>query len=441
MTRPNTMTLIETLKQGVVPETLLRAAKKEQVDAETLASDILAGHTVIMRNALHSSIEPLAIGKGLSVKINANIGSSDPVCDIEAELNKLKVAIKYGADTVMDLSTGGDLGEIRKSILATSSVPVGSVPIYGAAVRSKELYGSVTRMTADQMFHEIEGHAEDGMDFVTVHVGVNQKAMSALKHSGRVMDVVSRGGAFMIAWMQENDAENPLFADYGRLIEIAKKYELVLSLGDGMRPGCLSDASDEAQFTELSTLGELAKAALAEGVQVIIEGPGHVPLNQVEMNVRKQKELCGGAPFYVLGPLVTDIAPGYDHITGAIGGAIAAAAGADYLCYVTPREHLGLPDVEDVRQGVIASKIAAHAADIARGVKGAIETDTKMARARKNLDWKTQRELSLDPERAEEMHQAASHEQKECTMCGEFCSMKLMNECFNKDLLEATGEA
>jgi phosphomethylpyrimidine synthase len=326
----------------------------------------------------------------------------------------------------MDLSTGPAIDETRKRVMKVSTVPVGTVPIYQAAIEMPEKRKrSMVEMTADDLFEVIERHGEDGVDFITVHCGVTRDSVGKIKREGRLLGVVSRGGAILVEWMEYNKKENPLYEHYDRLLEIAKAYDLTLSLGDGLRPGCLADATDRGQIQELILLGELTERAWATGVQVMIEGPGHVPLDQIEANVLLQKRLCHGAPFYVLGPLVTDIAPGYDHITGAIGGAIAARAGADFLCYVTPSEHLRLPTVDDVREGVIASRIAGHAADIARGLKGAMDLDCRMAKARKALDWKAQIDLSIDPERARKLRESRMPKESDvCTMCGELCAIK-----------------
>jgi phosphomethylpyrimidine synthase len=333
----------------------------------------------------------------------------------------------------MDLSTGGAIRDLRRTLIAKSPVAVGTVPIYDAIVRTVERYGSIAKMTVDQLFEVIEDHAKDGVDFVTVHCGVTLKAIERLREDRRILDVVSRGGAFLLEWMIFNERENPLYEQYDRLIEIARKYDLTLSLGDGFRPGCIADATDRSQLEELVTLGELRDRSQAAGVQSIIEGPGHVPLNQVELNIRLQKEICKGAPFYVLGPLVTDIAMGYDHIAAAIGGAIAGAAGADFLCYVTPAEHIRLPNIEDVKEGVIASKIAAHAADIAKGVPGAMEKDRQMAHCRKNLDWEGQISHSFNPDRVREWRGAVPPTVKEvCSMCGEFCAIKTVERALHK---------
>ena len=419
-------------KQGIISEEMKETALSEGIGAEKLASDIAAGVTVIPRN-IHHKIAPIGIGKGLRTKINANIGTSKDKVSFDDEMEKLNVLVKYGADAVMDLSTGGPIKDLRMLLLRKSSVSVGTVPIYEAAVRAVESHGRIAKMTPDSLFQVIEEHAEEGVDFVTVHCGVTRRAIERLRNEGRILDIVSRGGSFLLEWMIYNDTENPLYEHYDRLLEIAKKYDLTLSLGDGLRPGCIEDATDRSQLEELLTLGELRDRAVESGVQVIIEGPGHVPLNQVELNIKIQKEICKGAPFYVLGPLVTDIAVGYDHIAAAIGGAIAGAAGADFLCYVTPAEHIRLPDIEDVKEGVIASKIAAHAADIAKGVPGAIERDRKMAHCRKKLDWKGQIELSFNPEKVKQWRsEAPPAEQDVCSMCGEFCAIRTVERALRK---------
>jgi phosphomethylpyrimidine synthase len=425
--------ILEARKGNITPE-MEAVARTEGVSLDHVLEGVADGTIVITRNARHTSITPLGIGRGLRTKINANIGTSKDRMSVEDEIEKLKVAVSAGADAVMDLSTGGPIIEIRKEILKHSTVAIGTVPIYQAAVETVGEGRPIVQMDPETLFRVIEEQAEEGVDFVTVHCGVTQSSIERLKRQGRIMDVVSRGGAFHLEWIIYNDAENPLFCRYDRLIEIAKKYDMTLSLGDGMRPGCLADATDRAQIEELITLGELRDVALEAGVQVMIEGPGHVPINQVETNMKIQKELCKGAPFYVLGPLVTDVAPGYDHITSAIGGAIAGAAGADFLCYVTPSEHLRLPDLEDVREGVIASRIAAHAADIAKGVKGAMDWDREMSRRRKALDWKGQIELSINPERARRLRESSMPKESDvCTMCGEFCSMKGVSQYLKKE--------
>ena len=425
--------ILEARKGNISPE-MEAVARSEGVGTDHVREGVANGTIVITRNRMHTSITPLGVGKGLRTKVNANIGTSKERMSVAGEIEKLKAAVAAGADAVMDLSTGGPIIEIRKEILRQSTVSLGTVPIYQAAVETVEAGRSIVQMDPEVLFRVIEEQCAEGVDFITVHCGVTRASVERLQRQGRIMDVVSRGGAFHLEWILVNEAENPLYERYDRLVEIAKKYDVTLSLGDGMRPGCLADATDRAQIEELVILGELRDIAVDAGVQVMIEGPGHVPLNQVETNMRIQKELCKGAPFYVLGPLVTDVAPGYDHITSAIGGAIAGAAGADFLCYVTPSEHLRLPDLEDVRQGVIASRIAAHAADIAKGVRGAMDWDKEMARRRKALDWKGQIELSIDPERARTLRESSMPKESDvCTMCGEFCSMKGVSKYLKKE--------
>jgi len=425
------MTQLEMAQKGIISSQMKDVARQEQVEPESIRRGIAEGNIVIPANINHKNLKPFGIGKGLRTKVNANFGTSSDYGTIETELEKLQAAVESGADTVMDLSTGGNLVDVRRAIIAASTVPVGTVPIYQAGIQAIDQHNAIVKMTVDDIFNVIEEQCRDGVDFITVHCGVTRSAIAALKEQGRVTDVVSRGGAFMIGWMLHNDRENPLYENYDRLLEIAKEYDVTLSLGDGMRPGCLADATDRAQVEELIVLGGLVERAWKAGVQVMVEGPGHVPLNQIEANVKLQKAICKGAPFYVLGPLVTDIGAGYDHITAAIGGAVAAAAGADFLCYVTPSEHLSLPDVEDVRVGVIASRIAAHAADIAKGVKGAADWDRKMATARKHLDWKEQIKLSLRPEYSERVHSKHQASSEACSMCGNFCAMKLVGEYLN----------
>lgn len=419
-------TKVELARKGVASPLMQQVAGDEGVSVEFIQRGLADGTIVLPANMRRTLGSPRAIGKGLRTKVNANIGTSAETGNKFTELAKLKSAIDAGADAVMDLSTGGDLSGVRQAIVAECSVPLGTVPIYTAAVRATETRGSIVDMTVDDLFDSIKDHLEDGIDFITVHCGITQSAVAHLRQQGRVTDVVSRGGSFLIGWMLHNDKENPLYQYYDRLLEMAKNYDATLSLGDGMRPGSVIDASDRAQFQELITLGELVRRARAAGVQAMVEGPGHLPLNQISANVMMEQTLCDRAPFYVLGPLVTDVGVGYDHITGAIGGAIAAAAGADFLCYVTPSEHLSLPTVEDVREGVIASRIAAHAADIVKGVNGAIEWDRKMSMARKSLDWETQIKLSLDPDKARKLHDRHHTSGSACSMCGPYCAMEIM---------------
>src|SRR5512137_1325664 len=393
------MTQLQMARRGVVsPQTKL-VAEKERLDAEVVRQGVADGTIVIPANLGHLNLQPCGIGKGLSTKVNANVGSSSDSTSLETELEKARVVMEYKSDAIMDLSTGGDIPGIRRAILGSCPLPLGTVPIYQAAIEAVERRGAIVNMTADDIFDVIEGQARDGVDFMTVHCGVTRRSIEHLKQQGRLTNVVSRGGAFLLGWILKQERENPLYEQYDRLLDIALRYDITLSLGDGMRPGSLSDATDRCQIQELLTLGELVERAWKAGVQVMVEGPGHVPLDQVVANVQIQKRVCRGAPFYVLGPLVTDVGAGYDHISAAIGGAIAAAAGADFLCYVTPSEHLRLPTIEDVKEGVIVTKLAAHAADVAKGIKGAMDADIAMARCRKALDWNGQIAQSLNPEK------------------------------------------
>ncbi len=422
------MTQLELAKEGITSPQMEQVAQREGIAAETIRQGVASGEIVIPANKNHSNLVPCGIGKGLSTKVNANIGTSSDFGNIDTELEKLRVAIEAKADTVMDLSTSDDLPAVRQAIIAACSLPVGTVPIYQAGIEAITKHGAIVKMTADELFNAIEEHAQDGVDFVTVHCGVTQQAIARLKQQKRVTDVVSRGGSFLMAWMLHNERENPLYEYFDRLLKIARRYDVTLSLGDGLRPGSLADATDRAQVEELIVLGELVQLSREAGVQVMVEGPGHLPINQIVANVQLEKAICNGAPFYVLGPLVTDIAAGYDHITGAIGGAIAAAAGTDFLCYVTPAEHLSIPDTEDVRQGVIASRIAAHAGDISKGVEGAAQRDRQMSLARKRLDWVEQVRLSIDPEHSARVHQKHASTGAACSMCGEFCAMELVDK-------------
>ena len=400
----------------------------ENIKVKDLMKLIAEGRVVLPASTLHSNLKPIGIGASLKIKINANIGSSPVLFDINQELEKLKIAVKYGADTVMDLSTGGNIDEIRRAIIKNSTVPIGTVPIYQAAIEKD----TIVDLTESDLIKVIKKHIQDGVDFITVHSGITKDSLKLIEK--RLMGVVSRGGSFLVKWMKHNNKENPLYESFDKLLFWAKKHDVTLSLGDALRPGCLKDATDKAQLHELKTLGELQKQAFEENVQSMIEGPGHIPLDQIEHNIKLEKEMCNNAPFYVLGPLVTDIAPGYDHITSAIGGTLAAFYGADYICFVTPSEHLGLPNVDDVKQGVIASKIAAHAADIAKGIKGARDWDDNMSQARANLDWNKMMELAIDKEKAEEIRKRCQPQDPDvCSMCGKFCSVKTSKEMKDKD--------
>ncbi|MEO0019063.1 MAG: phosphomethylpyrimidine synthase ThiC [candidate division WOR-3 bacterium] len=409
-------------------KTIELIARTEGVKPTELMKLVESGRVVIMKNKKRR-IAPVAVGEKMRVKVNANLGTSPDRIDIEMELEKLRTAIAAGADTVMDLSVGGDVDELRQTILNSASVPVGTVPIYQVALEARKHHRSFPQATVKEIFKVIEKHLEDGVDFITVHCGITKENIKPLLSRPRLCGVVSRGGVMMIEWMRYNRKENPLYEYYDELLQLAKEYHATLSLGDGLRPGAIADATDEAQIRELITIGELVQRARATGVQVMVEGPGHIPLDQVEANVRLEKTICNGAPFYVLGPLVTDVACGYDHIAGAIGGAVAGWLGADFLCYVTPSEHLGLPDIEDVREGVIAARIAAHAADIARHHPKALKWDKDLSRYRAALQWKKMLAKSIDPERAKTIFAVQrSHTENACTMCGEFCAVKKSKE-------------
>ena len=423
-------TILERARRGETPAAVLAVARREGLDPEFVRAGVAAGTIVICKPGKGRGARALGVGAGLSVKVNANLGTSQARSGIGAELEKLAAAVGAGADAVMDLSTGGDLDLIRAAIVKASPVSVGTVPVYQAAVDAlARRPGRLDTMEPDALFDAVERHARDGVGFATVHCGLTLQSLGHVRSSGRVLGIVSRGGAFLAEWMTRRGAENPLYSDYDRLLAIARRHDLVLSLGDALRPGCLADATDQAQVQELVTLGELVRRAREAGVQAMVEGPGHMSLDQIQANVLLEKRLCDGAPFYVLGPLVTDCAPGYDHITSAIGGAIAAWAGADFLCYVTPAEHLGLPGLEDVRQGVIASRIAAHAADLARGSAAALARDRELARCRQALDWEGQQRLAIDPSAVAARRRAGELPSGEvCTMCGPYCSIKGMRE-------------
>lgn len=411
-------------------QVLQKTSKNEGVSPVCLKKGIADGTCVITANKVRRLVKPCAIGLGLSTKVNVNIGTSPDHPDLSDELKKLDISVELGADAIMDLSLGGDLRKTRREVLDHSPIPVGTVPIYEAAMRAQKRSGSFLKLEKDEIFECLQEQAEDGVDFFTVHCGINLKTAKVFEKSKRVLDIVSRGGALLINWMKKNKKENPFYEYYDEVLALARRYNITLSLGDGMRPGSILDATDKTQIAELKELGKLAERARAAGVQVIIEGPGHVPLDQIKKNIELEKKICHGAPFYVLGPLVTDIGLGYDHISGAIGGALAAAYGADFLCYLTPAEHVRHPSVQDTREGLIASKIAAHAADIVKGIPGAIEKDLKLSQARKKRDWPKQIELALDPKKAKE-YRASSHPKIKdvCTMCGEFCSIKLIDDC------------
>jgi phosphomethylpyrimidine synthase len=398
-----------------------------------LVCERIANGTIVIPKNRKRQFRVKGIGKGLSTKVNANIGTSPSHFDINEELNKLDVAVASGADAVMDLSTGGDIILILEKILAKSSVMVGTVPIYKSVSKIFSEGKQTSDLTADDMFSDIEAHAKAGVDFITVHSGITRSSLDVLEKSGRLMGIVSRGGSLLSEWIAKNQKENPFFDQYDHLLEIAHEYDVTLSLGDGLRPGSICDAQDRAQMAELVILGDLARRARKAGVQVMIEGPGHVPLSRIAGDIKTQKRLCDQAPYYVLGPLPTDIAPGYDHIVGAIGGAIAAANGADFLCYVTPAEHLCLPSVQDVRDGVVASKIAAHIGDIEKGISGAWERDRAMSEARRTFQWETMFDLSIDPETAKKRRFSSEDKNRDvCTMCGDLCAVKTYQRTISK---------
>ena len=413
------MTQLKKARDNIITDEMKIVADAEGIKLQLLVERIANGKVVIPASKLHKNLVPIGIGEGLKIKVNANIGSSPDKADASYELEKLKVCIDVKADTVMDLSTGGEIDLIRREIIKNSNIPVGTVPVYQVACRVDD----VIELDESDFIDGIKKHIEDGVDFITIHAGLLKDFVPSIRN--RLMGVVSRGGALTMRWMMHYNQENPFYENFDKILDLAKRYDVTLSLGDGLRPGCIKDATDKAQIAELKVLGDLTKKAWEQDVQVMIEGPGHIPLHEIEKNILLEKQICHGAPFYVLGPIVTDIAPGYDHITSAIGGCLAAYYGADFLCYVTPAEHLGLPDVDEVREGVIASRIAAHAADIARNLKNAINWDNEMSAARSNLDWKKMIELSINPQLANDIHErCADADEDVCSMCGKFCSIK-----------------
>ena len=418
-----TINQIENAKRGKISPIMKMIAEEEGLSSEYIREGVSNGIIVIPSNSKNHPTKYIGIGKGLRTKVNANIGTSPDVIDTGGEIRKAHIAEKYGADTIMDLSTGGNLSHIRRKIKEAFSGPLGTVPIYEIACRKAEMRIDFRKTGEDEIIDIVEEHARDGVDFVTVHCGVTRRVINTLKSQGRIMDIVSRGGAILAAWMEYNKKENPLYSHFDKVLDIAREYDLTLSLGDGLRPGSIIDSTDRPQIEELIVLGELRDRALDAGVQVMIEGPGHIPIHEVKMNVEIEKSICKGAPFYVLGPIVTDIAPGYDHITSAIGGALAAAYGADFLCYVTPAEHIGLPTEDDVKEGVIATRIAAHAGDIAKGLSGVLDIDKEISTARRKLDWKKQRKLAINPEKI-----SAEKGVGTCTMCGNYCAIKIIEQ-------------
>jgi len=424
-------TQMKSAVEGRETEEMRLVAMEEDESPQNIRMRIAEGSLIITRNIIRENVHPVGIGKGLRIKVNANVGTSQDLCDINLEVEKASIAVKYGADTVMDLSTSGNLDEVRRAILKAVNVPVGTVPIYQAAIEAARKKGSIVHMSEDDIFNVIEKHAKDGVDFMTLHCGVTKEIVNDLTKQPRLMGIVSRGGVFIATWIIHNGEENPLYKNYDYLLELAAKHDFAISLGDGMRPGCIFDATDHFQIKELLTIGRLVERARRTYVQVMVEGPGHLPLNHIEANVRLAKAICKDAPFYVLGPVVTEIAPGYDHIVAAIGGALAGLAGADFLCYVTPAEHLGLPSVDDVKEGVIAARIAAHAADIVRlGSKAAVR-DLEMAKARASLNWRKQMENAIDQRKALEIRGRVKLTAPEaCSMCSEYCAIKMMREYF-----------
>lgn len=426
-------TQMDAAKKGIITREMEIVANKESKNPEEIRSLVAEGKVAIPANINHKSLSPEGVGQGLKTKINVNLGISKDCCDCDRELEKVRTALDMGAEAIMDLSNYGKTAEMRKAIVNMSTAMLGTVPIYDAlGYYDKDLKD----LTAKEFLEVVEKHGQDGVDFVTIHAGLNREAVETVKRNKRLTNIVSRGGSLLFAWMEMNNAENPFFEYYDELLDICAKYDITLSLGDALRPGSINDASDASQIKELITLGELTKRAWEKNVQVIIEGPGHMALNEIEANMVMQKRLCHGAPFYVLGPLVTDVAPGYDHITSAIGGAIAATYGADFLCYVTPAEHLRLPNLDDMKEGIIASKIAAHAADIAKGVKNARSWDNEMSKARADLNWERMFDLAIDPAKARRYRaESKPHDEESCSMCGKMCSMRTMNKILNGEEL------
>ena len=431
-------TQMEAARKGICTPQMEAVARKEQMSTGELMELIAQGKVIIPCNRLHECIEPNGIGSMLKTKINVNLGTSRDWKDMDMELQKVRDAVEMGAESIMDLSSYGDTAKFRRRLTQECSAIIGTVPIYDAVVY---YHKALKDITAEEWLKIVEMHAKDGVDFMTIHVGINKNTAERFKKNKRLTNIVSRGGSIIFAWMEMTGEENPFYQYYDRILDICREYDVTMSLGDACRPGCLEDASDISQIEELLTLGELTKRAWEKDVQVMVEGPGHMPMDQIAANMKIQQTVCQGAPFYVLGPLVTDVAPGYDHITAAIGGAIAAASGASFLCYVTPAEHLRLPDVQDVKEGIIASKIAAHAADIAKGVRGAMDWDRKMSAARKRLDWEEMFSLAMDPEKARAYRASAKPEKEDtCSMCGNFCALKNMNRILDGEIVSIYDE-
>ena len=431
-------TQMDAAKQGIVTEEMKKVAAKENIAVEELVKLIAKGQVIIPANKNHKCLDPNGIGDRLRTKINVNLGTSRDCMDLDMEMEKVNAAVELGAEAIMDLSSFGDTQKFRRKLTAECPATIGTVPIYDAVVY---YHKALKDITTQEWLDIVKMHAEDGVDFMTIHCGINKATAKRFRDNKRLMNIVSRGGSIIYAWMEMTGNENPFYEHYDEILDICREYDVTMSLGDACRPGCLEDASDISQIEELITLGELTRRAWEKDVQVMIEGPGHMPINQIQANMEIQKTICKGAPFYVLGPLVTDIAPGYDHITAAIGGAMAATYGASFLCYVTPAEHLRLPDLDDVKEGIIASRIAAHAADIAKGVPGAIDWDHKMDVARKKLDWEKMFELSIDPDKARRYRESSKPEKEDtCSMCGNFCAVKNMNRILDGEIVSIFDE-
>lgn len=431
-------TQMDAARKGIVTEELKKVAKKEGMEEKELMKLVAEGKAIIPANRLHKCLDPNGIGSMLKTKINVNLGTSRDCKDLDLELQKVNDAVAMGAESIMDLSSFGDTRKFRKKLTEECPAIIGTVPIYDAVVY---YHKALREITSREWIDIVRMHAEDGVDFMTIHVGINRQTAKRFKEAKRLTNIVSRGGSIIFAWMEMTGCENPFYEYYDEILDICREYDVTMSLGDACRPGCIADASDISQIEELVTLGELTRRAWEKDVQVMVEGPGHMPLNQIKANMEIQQAICKGAPFYVLGPLVTDIAPGYDHITAAIGGAIAAASGAAFLCYVTPAEHLRLPDRNDVKEGIIASRIAAHAADIAKGVRGAADWDYEMSLARKKLDWDRMFELAIDPEKARTYRASAKPEKEDtCSMCGNFCAVKNMNRILDGEIVSIFDE-
>lgn len=431
-------TQMDAARQGIVTEEMKKVAAKENIAVEELVKLIAKGQVIIPANKNHKCLDPNGIGDRLRTKINVNLGTSRDCMDLDMEMEKVNAAVELGAEAIMDLSSFGDTQKFRRKLTAECPATIGTVPIYDAVVY---YHKALKDITTQEWLDIVKMHAEDGVDFMTIHCGINKATAKRFRDNKRLMNIVSRGGSIIYAWMEMTGNENPFYEHYDEILDICREYDVTMSLGDACRPGCLEDASDISQIEELITLGELTRRAWEKDVQVMIEGPGHMPINQIQANMEIQKTICKGAPFYVLGPLVTDIAPGYDHITAAIGGAIAATYGASFLCYVTPAEHLRLPDLDDVKEGIIASRIAAHAADIAKGVPGAIDWDHKMDVARKKLDWEEMFKLAIDPDKARRYRESSKPEKEDtCSMCGNFCAVKNMNRILDGEIVSIFDE-